>query len=84
MQVKKVPSLNAKLSDIVIGTSAAPSQLPAHNFMNGDNEFNLGSLCEEVRQLTSSVQSFEWTNQISSDDTSDTCIMLQCRRSTVP
>jgi len=41
MQVKKVPSLNAKLSDIVIGTSAAPSQLPAHNFMNGDNEFNL-------------------------------------------
>jgi len=42
-----------------------------------------GSFFEEVRQLTFSVQSFELTNQILSDDTSDICIMLQCRRSTV-
>ncbi|RHN38659.1 putative phospholipase A(2) [Medicago truncatula] len=40
-KVKKVPSLNAKLSDIAIGTSAAPTLLPAYNFTNGDNEFNL-------------------------------------------
>ena len=46
MQVKKYPVLNAKLSDICIGTSAAPTYFPAHNFRNEDGkgnfwEFNL-------------------------------------------
>ncbi|VVB09970.1 unnamed protein product [Arabis nemorensis] len=40
------PSLNVKLSDICIGTSAAPTYLPAHYFSNKDKqgkttEFNL-------------------------------------------
>ncbi|KAL2924993.1 Patatin-like protein 2, partial [Bienertia sinuspersici] len=45
-EVKRSPSLNAKLSDICIGTSAAPTYLPAHFFKtegsNGEvREFNL-------------------------------------------
>ncbi|OIW17622.1 hypothetical protein TanjilG_28972 [Lupinus angustifolius] len=40
-KVKKVPSLNAKLSDISIGTSAAPTYLPPYYFKNGNTEFNL-------------------------------------------
>ncbi|XVF64002.1 hypothetical protein PTKIN_Ptkin09bG0132200 [Pterospermum kingtungense] len=45
-QMKKEPTLDAKLSDICIGTSAAPTYLPAHHFRtedrNGDvREFNL-------------------------------------------
>ncbi|MCI58107.1 patatin-like protein, partial [Trifolium medium] len=39
--VKKAPNLDAKLSDIVIGTSAAPTQFPPYNFTNGDEIFNL-------------------------------------------
>lgn len=40
------PSLDAKLSDICIGTSAAPTYLPAYYFVNQDDqgstrEFNL-------------------------------------------
>lgn len=40
------PSLDAKLSDICIGTSAAPTYLPSHYFVNEDDqgqtrEFNL-------------------------------------------
>lgn len=31
-EVKRTPSLNAKLSDICVGTSAAPTYLPAHYF----------------------------------------------------
>ncbi|KAI3785048.1 hypothetical protein L1987_44157 [Smallanthus sonchifolius] len=40
-QVPREPSLDAQLSDICIGTSAAPTYLPAHYFQNGDREFNL-------------------------------------------
>lgn len=45
-QVKKDPSLDALLSDICIGTSAAPTYLPAHHFKTEDckgrqREFNL-------------------------------------------
>ncbi|KAK9067078.1 hypothetical protein SSX86_014402 [Deinandra increscens subsp. villosa] len=40
-QVPREPSLDAQLSDICIGTSAAPTYLPAHYFLNGDREFNL-------------------------------------------
>ncbi|GAU20221.1 hypothetical protein TSUD_352850 [Trifolium subterraneum] len=36
-----VPSLDLKLSDISIGTSAAPSLLPPYFFRDGDNEFHL-------------------------------------------
>ena len=46
-QVKKNPSVDALLSDICIGTSAAPTYLPAHYFKTTDDagkvlrEFNL-------------------------------------------
>ncbi|PQQ18187.1 patatin-like protein 1 isoform X1 [Prunus yedoensis var. nudiflora] len=45
-QVTSHPVLNAKLSDICIGTSAAPTYFPAHYFKNDDQqgepeEFNL-------------------------------------------
>ncbi|XXG86586.1 hypothetical protein AAC387_Pa11g1449 [Persea americana] len=46
-QVKSDPSLDALLSDICIGTSAAPTYFPAHYFKTGDSsegnvrEFNL-------------------------------------------
>ncbi|RWR84141.1 patatin-like protein 2 [Cinnamomum micranthum f. kanehirae] len=45
-EVRSKPSLNAKLSDICIGTSAAPTYLPAHLFETKDShgtvrEFNL-------------------------------------------
>lgn len=41
MQVKTVPSFDAKLSDICIGTSAAPTYLPPYYFENDGTEFNL-------------------------------------------
>ena len=41
MQVEEVPTLNAKLSDIAIGTSAAPALLPPYFFMNGKRAFHL-------------------------------------------
>ncbi|XP_061343624.1 patatin-like protein 2 [Gastrolobium bilobum] len=51
-QRKMNPCLDAKLSDICISTSAAPTYLPAHNFINEDSkgnvhEFNLidGGVC---------------------------------------
>lgn len=45
-QIKKSPCLDARLADICISTSAAPTYLPAHNFKNQDphgnvHEFNL-------------------------------------------
>ncbi|KAJ0754170.1 putative patatin-like phospholipase domain, Acyl transferase/acyl hydrolase/lysophospholipase [Helianthus annuus] len=40
-QVAREPSMDAQLPDICIGTSAAPTYLPAHQFQNGDREFNL-------------------------------------------
>nr|GEZ57404.1 patatin-like protein 1 [Tanacetum cinerariifolium] len=39
--VPRDPSTDAHLSDICIGTSAAPTYLPGHYFKNGDREFNL-------------------------------------------
>ncbi|KAL4307965.1 hypothetical protein HN51_042404 [Arachis hypogaea] len=51
-QIKNSPCLDAKLSDICIGTSAAPTYLPAHQFTNkvpkgNVHEFNLidGGVC---------------------------------------
>ena len=41
MQIKKFPYLNARLSDICISTSAAPTYLPAHHFKNEDPEGNV-------------------------------------------
>ncbi|MFS7973973.1 putative patatin-like phospholipase domain, Acyl transferase/acyl hydrolase/lysophospholipase [Helianthus anomalus] len=40
-QVAREPSMDVQLSDICIGTSAAPTYLPAHCFRKGDREFNL-------------------------------------------
>ncbi|KAL7605269.1 hypothetical protein Lser_V15G20181 [Lactuca serriola] len=40
-QVTREPTTDALLSDICLGTSAAPTYLPAHYFQNGDREFNL-------------------------------------------
>ncbi|KAL4333817.1 hypothetical protein GQ457_07G025660 [Hibiscus cannabinus] len=40
-QVKKKPILDALLSDICIGTSAAPTYLPAHYFKNEDDKGNM-------------------------------------------
>ncbi|XP_058746850.1 patatin-like protein 6 [Vicia villosa] len=40
-KVDEVPSLDAKLSDISIGTSAAPTLLPPYHFENDGAEFNL-------------------------------------------
>ncbi|XP_054782237.1 patatin-like protein 1 isoform X2 [Prosopis cineraria] len=36
-----LPGLDAQLSDICIGTSAAPTYLPPYPFKNGETEFNL-------------------------------------------
>ncbi|XP_024978164.1 patatin-like protein 1 [Cynara cardunculus var. scolymus] len=41
LQVPREPSMDVQLSDICLGTSAAPTFLPAHYFQNGDREFNL-------------------------------------------
>ncbi|XP_059455325.1 patatin-like protein 2 [Corylus avellana] len=40
-EVKKIPYLDARLSDICIGTSAAPTYLPPYKFSNQGREFNL-------------------------------------------
>ncbi|XP_004515339.1 patatin-like protein 4 [Cicer arietinum] len=40
-KVKEVPSIDIKLSEIILGTSAAPIQLPPIYFKDGPNEFNL-------------------------------------------
>jgi len=37
----QLPSLDAKLSDVCLGTSATPTQLSPYYFKDGDNEFNL-------------------------------------------
>lgn len=36
-EVKKTPSINARLADICLGTSAAPTYLPAHHFTHEDD-----------------------------------------------
>jgi len=38
VQLKKIPYLDDRLSDICIGTSAAPTYLPPHKFNNEDKE----------------------------------------------
>ncbi|KAK1427399.1 hypothetical protein QVD17_16083 [Tagetes erecta] len=40
-QLKNNPSLDAKISDICIGTSAAPTYLPSHSFQTQDSEKKL-------------------------------------------
>ncbi|KAJ9562251.1 hypothetical protein OSB04_007411 [Centaurea solstitialis] len=40
-QVPREPTMDVQLSDICLGTSAAPTYLPAHYFQNDDREFNL-------------------------------------------
>jgi patatin-like phospholipase/acyl hydrolase len=51
-QIKRTPCLDARLSDICISTSAAPTYLPSYNFKNQDTNgdmyaFNLidGGVC---------------------------------------
>jgi len=41
MQLKTESYLNAKLSDICLSTSAAPTYLPAHQFENHGVEFDM-------------------------------------------
>lgn len=41
VQLKRNPSLDAMLSDICIGTSAAPTYLPSHAFRTQDSEGNI-------------------------------------------
>ncbi|XP_058786222.1 patatin-like protein 2 isoform X3 [Vicia villosa] len=40
-QSKRTPCMDARLSDICISTSAAPTYLPGHNFKNQDTEGNV-------------------------------------------
>ncbi|XP_076959299.1 patatin-like protein 3 [Bidens hawaiensis] len=40
-QVPREPNMDVQLADVCMGTSAAPTYLPAHYFQNGDREFNL-------------------------------------------
>ncbi|KAJ0785787.1 putative galactolipase [Helianthus annuus] len=51
-QLKKIPSLDAKISDICIGTSAAPTYLPPHSFQTKDSE---GKLLREFNLIDSAV-----------------------------
>jgi len=41
MQLKTEAYLNAKLSDICVATSAAPTLLPSHQFENDGVQFDL-------------------------------------------
>jgi len=41
MQLKTESYLNAKLSDIGLGTSAAPTYFPSHEFQNDGVQFHL-------------------------------------------
>ncbi|CAH1439189.1 unnamed protein product [Lactuca virosa] len=51
-QLKKNPSLDAKLSDICIGTSAAPTYLPSHSFQTKDTE---GKLLREFNLIDGAI-----------------------------
>jgi len=51
-KINKIPCMDARLTDICISTSAAPTYLPGYNFKNQDtegntHEFNLidGGVC---------------------------------------
>nr|XP_043616557.1 patatin-like protein 3 [Erigeron canadensis] len=67
-QVPREPSMNVQLSDICVGTSAAPTYLPAHYFVNDDREFNLidGGIAANNPSLTAIG---EVTRQIVKSDT---------------
>nr|GFB75818.1 patatin-like protein 1 [Tanacetum cinerariifolium] len=39
--VSKDPTINARMYDICIGTTAAPVYLPGHEFINDGRDFNL-------------------------------------------
>ncbi|KAL2905066.1 Patatin-like protein 2, partial [Bienertia sinuspersici] len=57
--VKRNPSLNAKLSDICIGTSAAPTYLPAHFFKTeGSNGEALAAINEVSNEIYSGSPDF--------------------------
>ncbi|KAK9067077.1 hypothetical protein SSX86_014401 [Deinandra increscens subsp. villosa] len=73
-QVPREPSLDAQLSDICIGTSAAPTYLPAHYFLNGDREFNLidGGIAANDPSL---VATGELTRQVMKADPNFPAIM---------
>ena len=47
MQIKSNPVLDAKLSDICIGTSAAPTYFPAYYFINEDKHGNTREFNED-------------------------------------
>ncbi|PWA75464.1 acyl transferase/acyl hydrolase/lysophospholipase [Artemisia annua] len=51
-QLQTTPSLDAKLSDICIGTSAAPTYLPSHSFQTEDSE---GQLPKEFNLIDGGV-----------------------------
>nr|GFA24441.1 patatin-like protein 1 [Tanacetum cinerariifolium] len=40
-EVSKDPTINARMYDICIGTTAAPVYLPGHEFINDGRDFNL-------------------------------------------
>ncbi|KAI3513136.1 hypothetical protein L1887_20462 [Cichorium endivia] len=51
-QLKNDPSLDAELSDICIGTSAAPTYLPSHSFQTKDSE---GKLLREFNLIDGAI-----------------------------
>ncbi|KAI3762928.1 hypothetical protein L1987_53370 [Smallanthus sonchifolius] len=51
-QLKNIPSLDAKISDICIGTTAAPTYLPSHSFQTEDSE---GKLVREFNLIDGAV-----------------------------
>nr|GFC73260.1 hypothetical protein [Tanacetum cinerariifolium] len=51
-KLQTTPSLDAKLSDICIGTSAAPTYLPSHSFQTEDSE---GKLLKEFNLIDGGV-----------------------------
>lgn len=94
MQVEEVPSLDAKLSDIAIGTSAAPTLLPPHGFWNGKRAFNLvdggiaaGSpalvaVSEVIQQLNEKNPNFIPMNP--NEPTKFVLLSLGCGRNKIP
>uniref|UniRef100_A0A251VGF1 Putative acyl transferase/acyl hydrolase/lysophospholipase n=1 Tax=Helianthus annuus TaxID=4232 RepID=A0A251VGF1_HELAN len=52
--LKNIPSLDAKISDICIGTSAAPTYLPPHSFQTQDSD---GKLLLEFNLIVTNLNS---------------------------
>ncbi|WJX91619.1 hypothetical protein P8452_73365 [Trifolium repens] len=78
-----VPSLDVKLSDISIGTSAAPSVLPPYFFQDGDNEFNLvdGGLAAGSPSLVAvSEVAQEWNEKNPNEPLKVVLLSLGCGR----